>query len=143
VSALTAVDTNVVVRLLTADEPDQHSRAVGLFREADQILIPTTVVLESEWVLRYAYDFAPTEIAPVLRRLFGLPNVLLEHPLRLARALSWHEAGLDFADALHLAATGDDAVFYTFDRDLVKRVTALDGPVVKEPEGRAGGGAER
>jgi len=54
-----AVDTNVLVRLLTGDDPAQTQRAVELFAQ-ESILIPKTVLLETEWVLRYRYELAPT-----------------------------------------------------------------------------------
>ena len=52
-----AVDTNVLVRLLTGDDPAQTQRAVELFAQ-ESILIPKTVLLETEWVLRYSYELA-------------------------------------------------------------------------------------
>ena len=51
-----AVDTNIVVRLLTRDEELQFQKALILFQNHD-VFIPDTVVLESEWVLPYTYDF--------------------------------------------------------------------------------------
>jgi predicted nucleic acid-binding protein len=56
-----AVDTNVVVRLLVRDDETQYQASRALF-ETQEIFIPDTVVLELEWVLRYAYDFSPAEI---------------------------------------------------------------------------------
>ena len=53
-----AVDTNVLVRLLTGDDPAQTRRAADLFAQ-ESILIPKTVLLETEWVLRYRYELAP------------------------------------------------------------------------------------
>ena len=50
-----AVDTNVLVRLLTGDDPAQTQRSVELFAQ-ESILIPKTVLLETEWVLRYSYE---------------------------------------------------------------------------------------
>ena len=51
---IVAVDTNILVRFLVADEPEQARRARELF-SLNTILIPTTVLLETEWVLRSAY----------------------------------------------------------------------------------------
>lgn len=56
-----AVDTNVVVRLLARDDETQYQASRALF-ETQEIFIPDTVVLELEWVLRYACDFLPAEI---------------------------------------------------------------------------------
>ena len=46
-----AVDTNVVVRFLTGDEPAQAERARSIF-EREAVLLLKTVMLETEWVLR-------------------------------------------------------------------------------------------
>ena len=127
-----AVDTNVVVRLLSRDDIEQHRRAYGLFK-TNRVFIATTVVLECEWVLRYAYKLAPTDIVTPMRRLFGLENVVLEDPDRIATALDWHDAGLDFADALHLAATHENGAFYTFDRKLIKGARRLIRQPIREP----------
>jgi predicted nucleic-acid-binding protein len=127
-----AVDTNVVVRLLSRDDVEQHRRAYDLFK-TNRVFIATTVVLECEWVLRYAYRLAPADIVTPMRRLFGLENVVLEDPDRIATALDWHDAGLDFADALHLAATHENGPFYTFDRKLIKGAGRLIRQPIREP----------
>jgi predicted nucleic-acid-binding protein len=58
---LIAVDTNIVVRLLVADDPLQHAASTRLFQE-HEVLVPDTVVLETEWVLRFAYRFEPAQV---------------------------------------------------------------------------------
>lgn len=132
-----AVDTNVVVRLLARDDESQYQRAYRLFSD-NQISLATTVVLECEWVLRYAYNLPPGEIIAAMRRLFGLENVLLEESARVAMALTWHEQGLDFADALHLAACPENTTFYTFDQKLAKGAQNLSCREVTEPDPLAG-----
>lgn len=114
-----AVDTNILVRLLTRDDEQQFQRSYQLFQQ-NQIYVATTVVLECEWVLRYAYKCSPAEIIVGFCALFGLENVNLENGERIALALTWHEQGLVFADALHLAASPEEANFYTFDHKLIK-----------------------
>ena len=51
---MVAIDTNVLVRLLTADDAAQHRVALKLF-SSNEKYIPDSVVLETEWVLRAAY----------------------------------------------------------------------------------------
>lgn len=114
-----AIDTNVVVRFLAGDDK-QQAKAARAAIEAGDIFVATTVVLESEWVLRSAYEFEPTRIAAGLRGLAGLPGVTVEEPLVLAQALDWMEAGMDLADALHLAKAGDCDAFLSFDRKLAR-----------------------
>ena len=54
-----------------------------------------------------------------LTEVQGLPTVRVESPARVAHALAWFDQGMDFADALHLAACADGGEFATFDRTLV------------------------
>lgn len=125
-----ATDTNIIIRLLTQDDAAQYRLAFELFK-TEKIFIPDTVVLETEWVLRYAYDYLPDRVVNALRLLFGLPNVVLENPLRVAEALEWHAQGLDFADALHIVSSREAISFVTFDKKLTNRAKELvDLPVV-------------
>lgn len=128
---MVAVDTNVLVRLLAIDDPVQH-RVVGRLFATESVFVPDTVLLETEWVLRDLYDFTPTSVCAALRHVCGLSNVTLRDARMVAQALDWHEAGLDFADALHLATSGDVA-FRTFDREFIKRARKLTGCPVEAP----------
>ena len=117
-----AVDTNVVVRLLVADDEDQHARARRLFTTR-AVWIPTTVVLETEWVLRSAYGFAPDAIATALSRLVRLADVTVENVDAVTFAIDALDKGIDFADALHLASSTAAATegLATFDTRFVRR----------------------
>ena len=116
-----SVDTNVVVRLLVADDPDQSARATAVF-ESEAVELLNSVILETGWVLTSAYGVTPREASAALRRLCGLPNVSVEAPARIAEALDLVDRGLDFGDAMHLAGAGDGP-FLTFDRRLIRRGT--------------------
>lgn len=119
-----ALDTNVVVRFLTDDHPAQAARARKLIGSGD-IFVATSVLLETEWVLRSGYGFATERIVQALRDLAGLPGVTLEDPPLLARALDWAEQGLDFADALHLGRAQGCTAFMSFDRKLAKAAARM------------------
>jgi predicted nucleic acid-binding protein len=121
---MTAVDTNVLVRFLTRDDAEQFQRAVALF-ERDTIHVPDTVWLETAWVLRFAYGYAPEAITKAFRSLLGLPQVRVTDPARLLLALEWHATGLDFADALHLACSQDAGTLATFDKSFVRKSSHL------------------
>lgn len=123
------VDTNILVRFLTRDDNTQFQKALKLFQQ-ENIFIPKTVFLETEWVLRYAYDFTPTQITDALEKLAGLSQVTVESASQIAQALAGFRQGLDFADALHLAGvTGQVSSFATFDRRLAKASGSQDCPV--------------
>lgn len=114
-----AVDTNIVVRLLTHDDVGQYQKAYTLFDQHD-VFIADSVILETEWVLRFAYHFDAGRIADALAHLFGLPNVHVNQPSMLAQAIAWQRQGLDFADAFHLASSQQCKEFYTFDKKMIK-----------------------
>ena len=115
-----------MVRLLVDDDRSQADRAQEII-EAGDILLLNSVILETAWVLRSLYRLPPARTASILRGLIGLPGVALESAQTIAKALDWFEAGLDFADAMHLAATPADAEFVTFDRALVRDAAKLVG----------------
>lgn len=127
-----SVDTNIIVRLLTGDDQPQFKRAKSLF-EKESIFITTTVILETEWVLRYAYHFKPLKIADAFQSLFGLSNVQIEDPIIIAEAVEWHKKDLDFADALHLAKSKVSRSFATFDKKLIKKALKHTKIFVLEP----------
>ena len=118
-----AVDTNVVVRLLTGDDLVQLERARNLFT-TETVFLPKTVVLETEWVLRRLYGLPAKDIALALSTLVALPQVRLEDAAAVIEALDWLSNGLDFADALHLASSRGAERFVTFDRTMVRRARA-------------------
>lgn len=124
------IDTNIVVRVLMQDDVAQALRARQLV-ERNETLLLTTVLLESEWVLRSVYRMGRTAIAEALGQFIALPLVTLEHPSRAMKALALFGKGHDFADAMHLAAADGYEAFATFDRQLVRR-GAGDIPV-REP----------
>ncbi|MFZ0613889.1 MAG: type II toxin-antitoxin system VapC family toxin [Desulfobacterales bacterium] len=127
-----SVDTNVVVRLLTGDDQAQFKRAKALFAK-ENIVITTSVVLECEWVLRYAYHFKPFKIADAFQSLFGISNVKLQEQLVIYDAIEWYKKGLDFADAIHLAKSQDSESFATFDKKLIKTASRITRFPVSEP----------
>lgn len=123
-----AVDTNVVVRYLARDDSAQTAHATRLLR-TERILLLKTVLLESEWVLRSLYGFDRNATLDALRGLAGLPSVRVEDEPAVAQALDWFAAGMDFADALHLAGAAGAERFATFDRKLAasaKKIAATN-----------------
>ncbi|MEJ2670127.1 MAG: type II toxin-antitoxin system VapC family toxin [Gammaproteobacteria bacterium] len=127
-----AIDTNILIRLLTRDDPKQYSVSRKLF-EKEEIFIPDTVILETEWVLRFAYDYSSAEICVSLKKLFGLPNVTLTNDLIVSQAITWYESGLDFADAFHLALSQELPALKTVDTKFIKRSKNISKCLVEKP----------
>jgi predicted nucleic-acid-binding protein len=119
-----AVDTNVLVRLLTRDDKDQAERAQSLFQRKE-VWIAKTVLLETAWVLRSLYAFGQPQITAALRGVAGLENVKLEDSAAVARAFALTDAGVEFADALHLVSMGDAESVVTFDKKFAAKARKL------------------
>jgi predicted nucleic-acid-binding protein len=123
-----AVDTNVLVRYLVEDDVRQTDRAEAVLRSG-AVMVPNTVLLETEWVLRTSYRFDRSAIADGIKKLLGLPGVQSEDGTTAGQALAWYAQGLDFADALHLASSGRAEAFATFDQALRRKAHRISGTV--------------
>jgi predicted nucleic-acid-binding protein len=127
-----AVDTNVVVRYLTRDDAEQFAKASALIGSND-VYVCTTVLLETEWVLRRGYRFSRQRIIAALAAFAGLPRVTVEDPALAAKALDWTRHGMDFADALHLAKAQGCEAFVSFDQRVAAVANALSDLKVRAP----------
>ncbi len=119
-----ALDTNVLVRCLTLDDPSQVPAAKALLAHSNGVFVAKTVLLELEWVLRAAYKLPRPTIHFALGKLLGLPNLSTESPGQVRQALDGYAHGLDFADALHLFASTADEGLFTFDAQFARVATA-------------------
>jgi predicted nucleic-acid-binding protein len=123
---MNALDTNVLVRYLVADDVKQARRVKALIEHLDEAddraYVSDIVVCELVWVLRSAYGFDRAAIAGALGQLVLAKQLAFDAPDQLARALAAYEAGAgDFSDYLireHARAAGCDTVF-TFDKALI------------------------
>jgi predicted nucleic-acid-binding protein len=127
-----AIDTNVLVRFLTADEPTQFRRARKAI-ESGRIFLAKTVLLETEWVLRHLYGFAPADIVGAFDVLAAAAEIEIEDAATVYQALAWFQGGMDFADALHIASRGKSAQFLTFDKGLVSAARRAGTKGVVQP----------
>ncbi len=120
---MASLDTNVLVRLLVDDDPDQGRIAVRLIRQAIRdgrtLFVPITVALELEWVLRFCFRFSKTEVVSALAALLSSVELTFQSESALEFALAQYQASNgDFADCLHiaLASQAGEAPLWTFDR---------------------------
>ncbi len=126
-----AIDTNVVVRYLVADDPAQTAAATRLFIETD-VSISSTVLLETEWVLRRSYRFTREQIAQAFEELCLVGNVSFQQPEGISQAIRNFRLGCDFADALHATMANPGATaLITFDARFARlaRSLAINPPV--------------
>lgn len=120
-----AVDTNVLARFYLRDDAAQARVASGILSAGD-VFVPKTVVLELEWVLRSVAEQPAGKVLDCLAHLLALPGVMVEDEEQVEAALRDCRRGIDFADALHLAASGTCTEFLTFDdRGYARRAAKL------------------
>jgi predicted nucleic-acid-binding protein len=125
---MTAVDTNVLVRVVTKDDPSQFAAAVRVMKSGD-LWVAKTVLLETAWVLEHAYVLRRDVVLDAMRRIVGYGGLVVEDETAVIRALDWSGEGMDFADALHLASSAGAREFVTFDRRLAARGAVVRSPV--------------
>ena len=120
-----AVDTNILVRIVTNDQPEQAQRAARLLLN-QAVFISKTVILELEWVLRHSYKLDRKVIFATLQNILATHNFTVEQRSTIEQALLWYEQGMDFADALHLACSLHADKFVSFDKKLIKKAISLN-----------------
>ena len=107
------LDTNVVVRYLTQDDPVQSRRATQIFDHQLTALDPgflsVVTMVETVWVLGRAYGFVGQEIAAAVELLLQTEVLVIENEQEVFSAMiALHLGRGDFADAL-IAALGAKA----------------------------------
>lgn len=118
-------DTNVLVRAVVGDDPQQSAIASAALRDADAIAVPLPVLCELVWVLRRAYRFADAEISEAIRTLIDADSVRVDRAAAEA-GLALLEAGGDFADGViaHQGQWLGGESFVSFDRQAVSLLQA-------------------
>ena len=129
---MTALDTNVIVRYLVGDHPEQAEAARVLLEgliPGNPGFICREVVMEVGWVLERAYRFTRAQIAEALMDLTASDSLVVEHGDDVAAAAyRYRQGGVGFSDLMVLAAAerAGAAPLYTFDR----RLARMDGAVL-------------
>lgn len=115
------LDTNLLVRYITQDDPGQSKKAAQEIEKAsaagEMFFIADIVVCELVWVLETAYKYDPREIAPVLENILRTKQFHFENKSLLWKSLADYRARKgDFADHLigqagHKAGCGETLTF--------------------------------
>jgi predicted nucleic-acid-binding protein len=115
-----AVDTNVVLRYLLADDVKQAATARKIMQSAALIALALPVLCEVSWTLSRGYKLTSEEIADAIAVLVEVDKVEVNHAA-VNVGLAMLRAGGDFADGViayeGLALGGE--VFTTFDKQAV------------------------
>ena len=121
---MTALDTNVIVRYLVADVPEQAEAARLLIDQLtpdDPGFICREVVVETAWVLERSYGFSRARVAEALMDLAASDSLVVENAEDVvASAHRYRQGGVGFSDLMILAAAERAGALplYTFDRRL-------------------------
>jgi predicted nucleic-acid-binding protein len=117
-----AVDTNVLVRLVTRDDPRQVKAAEAFV--APGAWIPHLALAEAIWVLEAVYERSANEIATAVEMLLSHQHLTVQDEEAVRAALGHFRAKprLGFSDCLMLevARKAGHLPLGTFDRDLGK-----------------------
>lgn len=115
-----AVDTNVLVRLITRDDARQVAAAEAFV--ANGAWVPHLAIAEAAWVLDSVYDRDPDAIATAVEMLLGHEHLSLQDAEVVAAAVAQfrHHPKVGFSDCLmvEVARKAGHSPLGTFDRDL-------------------------
>ena len=124
---MAALDTNVLVRYLVADDAAQLAAVTKLIKAAlragEALYVPITVMLELEWVLRSHYKLPKAEVTSNFSALMSAAELSFENEPALEIALAlYKKAVADFADCIHiaLAHVAGESPLWTFDKTAAK-----------------------
>ena len=117
-----AVDTNVLVRLITRDDPRQSAAAESYVEKGAWVSV--LVLTEATWVLSTVYELTPRKIARTIEMLLNHRDLVLQDAETVVEALELfrEKPALGFSDCLilHLARKAGHLPLGTFDRNLAK-----------------------
>ena len=117
-----AIDTNVLVRLATRDDPKQVAAAEAFV--AGGAWVSQVVLVELVWVLTSVYGLAAGEVATAVEILLAHRNLTVQESEVVAAALEQfrRKPGISFSDCLvlEIARKAGHLPLGTFDRDLGK-----------------------
>lgn len=126
---MAAIDTNVLVRLVMEDDPDQAQRARSFLRRNAPVYVSQLCLMEFAWVLGSVYQRPKGAILQALRTFLENADLEPEAPAVLEAALiRWEASEADLPDCLLLEGTlaQGKAPLGTFDRKLSR----LEGAVL-------------
>lgn len=121
------IDTNVLLRLIAADEPAQVAAARNFIRDNcsadDPGYVSHIVLVELVWTLAKVYQLAREQVAATVEQLLETVQLNVESSSDVTAALKDYRNGsADFADCLiaRIHATAGCSRTITFDRKAAK-----------------------
>jgi predicted nucleic-acid-binding protein len=118
-----AIDTNVLVRLVTRDDEAQYQKARAFVENHQPVLVTQLSVLELVWVLMSRYKLDKARTCQVVQALLETKELNIQSPGILEAALEiWQKSKADFADCFIRETVHDarESPLGTFDATLGK-----------------------
>lgn len=122
-----ALDTNVVIRYVTQDEPRQAAAATRVFEKTltaeDPGFVTAVTLCEIAWVLADCYGAGKAAIREVISGLLGSKQIVVESAELAWKALrAWEKSPGNFSDALiaQVAMAHGAVKVLTFDKAAAK-----------------------
>ena len=118
-------DTNLLVRIITKDDPEQWRVATDALAKATSVAITLPALCELVWVLRAGHKFSRLQIAEAILRISEIRNAEV-NPSAVEEGLRMLHEGGDFADGV-IAFEGQwlgGEVFTSFDKKAVRLARA-------------------
>lgn len=125
-----AVDTNIIVRIIVGDDPQQTRLALEL-AERESFYISLTVLEETEWVLRSRFGYGRAAVVEALAALDGLVRIVFEADEGVRWAMDRYAHTGELADYLHVVSARAVGRFATFERRLVRRAGSSSPAVIE------------
>jgi predicted nucleic-acid-binding protein len=121
-----AIDTNVVVRLITRDDPRQATAAESIVKGGAWLSV--IALAETAWVLDSVYEFSRKQLIAALEMLLDHEHIVVDQPAIVERAIAVFRSRprVTFSDCLliELARQAGCLPLSTFDRDLARLESA-------------------
>jgi predicted nucleic-acid-binding protein len=118
-----AIDTNVLVRLVTKDDLAQYKKAQSFVEKHQPVLVTQLSVLELVWVLMSRYGLDKQRTCAVVQALLEMAELRIQAPAIVESALkTWRKSKTDFADCfiLETVIAASESPLGTFDTTLGK-----------------------
>jgi predicted nucleic-acid-binding protein len=126
------LDTNVLVRIVVADEAIQTAAAKQIISDAALIAVTVPCLCELVWVLRRVYQYDRETIGAALKALLKIDNIVIDQPT-VEAGIQFLDSGGDFADgaiAFEGRSLGGET-FVSFDKRAVALVEREGGAAIR------------
>lgn len=117
------LDTNIIIRFLTNDQPKQAAKVENLLKESTfKLFIPDIIIAEIVYVLLSFYELPKSEVIEKINILLDFDKIKINNKILKKTLEIFSEYNVSFADAYLCALNilGKCGYIYTFDRNLTR-----------------------